>query len=264
MPNHLKTLIAIILLTLLCATSFVLYKIYTKGWVQVVTALPHLPVRCPPKKTAILVIGQSQASNTGQYRRIPNYDKAFAFADGKCFHLRDPVPGTLGRSGSIWPIFVDNLKSEIIIANISISGSSIEQWTTKAAKYKIASTIRSLNQAGYSAPIIILMQGETNAGLKTSRASYRNSLKKLIGVAPYHKWLITRESICFDNQTKWHPLDEARNDVALQNKNIVIGPDLDKIPLNMRLNDRCHLQKSGQDWLAMQMSVYVRRMMTFE
>jgi lysophospholipase L1-like esterase len=164
------------------------------------------------------------------------------------------MPGTAGRSGSIWPSFVDALGRPVVIANLAISGSAIDEWTTRASVARIRETLGQLRTAGYPNPVIIWMQGETDGGRRTTADTYFRQLETLMTVAPSVPWLLTRESICYDNQRKWQPLDDARNRLRAIHPNVTIGPDLDRIPLALRQADRCHLTTAGQDRLARELA----------
>ena len=94
------------------------------------------------------------------------------------------------------------------------------------------------------------MQGETDGARRTSAAAYHAQLQKLMTLAPQLRWLMTKESICYDVQTKWTPLDAARERLARERSNVTIGPDLDSIPLAQRQGDKCHLTPEGQELLA--------------
>ena len=220
-----------------------------KGFEHSLAGLPHWSTACPQGASAVLVIGQSQASNTGPKRHI-SLSGSRAFADGKCYYLRDPMPGTGGRGGTIWPGFADRLGRRVLIADIAISGSAIEEWTVPAQLAKVRRTLDDLRRAGYPDPLIIWMQGETNGARRTTAAAYHAQLRTLLQQAPDRRWLITRESICYGMQDKWRPLDEARDRIARAFPNVTLGPDLDNLGLAMRQEDRCHLTVEGQARLA--------------
>ncbi|MBJ6122619.1 sialate O-acetylesterase [Sphingomonas mollis] len=246
---------------ILSLVAFLVYQISTRGWTQIVTGLPKVSVPCPSSAQAFLVIGQSHASNTGVERHRPTAT-AYAFDDGDCYSLMDPMPGTTGRSGSIWPAFADALGHPSVIANIAISGSAIEQWTTSEQMAKVRRTLAAMKATGYPDPIIIFMQGETNAGLRDPAARYLAQLRRLISVDPTATWIITRESVCRKSPTKWQPLDDARDQLAREYAGVVIGPDLDRIPMNKRQDDRCHLTSAAQTWLGHQIAYTVRSLVT--
>ena len=238
------------LIVLLAGITFFLSQ---KGFEHSLAGLPHWTTACPQGAPAILVIGQSQASNTGPRRHI-SFTGSRAFASGSCYYLRDPMPGTAGRGGTIWPLFADKLGKKVVIADIAISGSAIEEWTVPKQLARFRRALADLRAAGYSKPLIIWMQGETNGARRTSAAAYGTHLRTLLDVAPDLPWLITRESICYGMQTKWQPLDVARNRLAARFRNITIGPDLDEIGLQLRQPDHCHLTPSGQERLAAAMA----------
>ena len=111
-----------------------------------------------------------------------------------------------------------------------------------------------MEKAGYPKPLIIWMQGETDAAKATSADVYFTELTKLHSAAPELRWLIMRESVCHENQAKWKPLDEARERLVADMPNVTIGPDLDLLPLTLRQRDKCHLTADGQDVLARQIA----------
>jgi len=232
---------------------FVLLLVFSKKFEHSVAGLPHWATSCPKNATPILVIGQSQASNTGPRRHI-SFSGSRAFADGKCYYMRDPMPGTAGRGGTIWPIFADMLSKRVVVANIAISGSAIKQWTMPEQIAKFRRTLADFRAAGYPKPIIIWMQGETDGASRTDAHIYYAHLHKILQIAPNNHWIITRESICYTFQNKWAPLDVARDKIASEFPKVTIGPDLDAMGLEFRQTDHCHLTDEGQELLAKNLS----------
>ncbi len=246
-----------VLSVLLVLFGIVAFAVSRKGLEHNLAGLPHWTTSCPRNAVPILVIGQSQASNTGPRRHI-SFSGSRAFADGHCYYLRDPMPGTGGRGGTIWPEFADRIGKPVLIADIAISGSAIEQWTTPDQLAKFSRTLTALRAAGYPKPLIIWMQGETNGAQQSSANAYYAQLHILLQVAPDYRWLITRESICYGMQTKWMPLDMARDRIAREFKSVTIGPDLDKFGLSLRQSDRCHMTANGQAILANALAITAR------
>ncbi|HEV7340864.1 MAG TPA: sialate O-acetylesterase [Sphingopyxis sp.] len=238
---------------ILTAALLVFALISVRGWEHTVTALPQIEAKCPEGTDAILVIGQSHASNTGPKRHI-SWSRSYSFDGGACYYLRDPMPGTAGEGGSIWPKFAEFLRKPVVISNLAISGSAISQWTADTQRAKIRQAITDLDRSGFPDPLIIWMQGETDAAKSTDTTTYHAELTKLFATAPKHRWLIMRESVCYGKQTKWKPLDEARDQLAAENPNVTIGPDLDLLPLPLRQRDKCHLTAEGQEVLARQIA----------
>lgn len=145
---------------------------------------------------------------------------------------------------------------------MAISGSAIEQWTNPEKMNEVRGALTSLARSGFQRPLIIFMQGETNAARRTSTEDYARHLDALIQVAPDHRWLITRESICAEVQAPWPALNKARVRVAARHANITLGPDLDTIPMSERQDDRCHLNSSGQMHLAKDMADAARPLLS--
>lgn len=232
---------------------FVVALISIRGWEHTLTAIPRINVECPKGTDAVLVLGQSHASNTGPKRHI-SWSKSRSFHVGDCHYLRDPMPGTADKGGSIWPQFADHLGKPVVIANMAISGSSISQWTATDKIKEVGDTLQSMSDAGYPNPLIVFMQGETDAAKGTDAETYLTELRKLHSAAPDSRWLIVRESICYEKQAKWKALDQARDALAADHPNVTVGPDLDHLPLALRQKDKCHLTAEGQEVLGQQIA----------
>lgn len=228
-------------------------RLHSKGWTHVVSGLPHFPQACDVRSHPILVLGQSQASNTGPLRDN-SVIQAFALEEGSCYHLRDPMPGTGGRGGSIWPRFANSLNQPVTITNLAISGSSIEEWTNPRQIKKIQHALKGFKDKGFSSPTIIWMQGETNAARHDTSEHYELELRKLMSIAPYNQWIITRESICRPISLPSAALNQARDRVAKRFPRVVFGPNLDTIPLSQRQPDRCHMTSANQELIAQQLA----------
>lgn len=245
-------------LVLIVAGASVAIKAYCKGWTHIITAIPHVRRSCNTRSHPILVLGQSQASNTGSSRSISNIE-AFALNQGNCYHLRDPMPGTGGRGGSVWPRFANILNQPVTITDIAISGSAIEQWTTPEQINKVLTAIRAFKEKGFSQPTIIWMQGETNAARHNTTAQYESQLQKIIAIAPNNKWIIARESICANINSPSIELNIARDHIAHRYKNVIIGPNIDDIPLSQRQSDRCHMTEANQELIARRLADTFKR-----
>jgi hypothetical protein len=126
--------------------------------------------------------------------------------------------------------------------------------------------------AFYADPLVILLKVPAPAAVVVGMPScalrsffgnyaadaYHAQLRILLQVAPNYRWLMTHESICYGMQTKWMPLDRARNRIAREFETVTIGPDLDKIDLSLRQPDRCHMTADGQTALADALAMNVR------
>ena len=239
--------------------AFVSGRVSSKGIAHSIAGLPHVPATCDTRSHPILVIGQSQASNTGPVRSISDI-KSFALDQRVCYHLRDPMPGSGGRGGSLWPRFAGALRQPVTIIDIAISGSAIERWTTQKQLAKIKTALADFKALGFAEPTIIWMQGETNAARHDSANRYEAQLRKVLATAPNAHWIITRESICNGVEAPSTALNVARDRVAAAFPQVTIGPDLDTIPLSYRQEDRCHMTPAAQDLIAHQMAATFARL----
>ena len=221
------------------------YAISQKGFAHFITYAPHIPISCPALATrAYLILGQSQAANSGQIRHIPQH-LSHVFKDGTCYALRDPIVGATNKGGSIWPAFSDALGGNIVMTNMAITGSSIKDWTKPKQIQKVKAALTKMRQQGWE-PKIIWMQGEADAYFKMNPDEYEKNLRQVVALAPSSQWVITRESKCLDLQTVNVGMNLARDHVAADFPNVSIGLDLDAFPITMRQDDHCHFTSEAQ------------------
>lgn len=168
------------------------------------------------------------------------------FQSGKCWHLQDPVKGTPDRGGSIWPAFADAYAKPLLVSNLAVSGSSIKLWVTPDQIALVRRSLEDLRRRGYN-PIIFWMNGETDSASGMTADEYFEHLEALGREFSGSRWFIPRESRCYDKQSKYLPLDEARDRFIAEEPILrKIGPDMDKIPTLLRQSDACHLNRDGQ------------------
>lgn len=242
----------VIVVGILVCMGAVLIKIVStvneKGKDHLLTLLPPSEQPCPSSRSlrAILVLGQSQGANTGSARTIARSGGSWMFEAGKCWHLQDPVKGPPERGGSIWPTFADRISKPVLVSNLAISGSSITTWTTPPQLKRVQRRIKEMRERGYE-PIIVWMNGETDAASGMKAQEYLLHLHRLDRAIPGMRWFITRESRCYDKQSKYAALDEARDQfVGEDPTRRKMGPDLDAISVEFRQGDACHLNRKGQ------------------
>lgn len=241
-------LLAIVLLLVAIVGFRVIVAVREKGVDHLVTLIPAPEKPCPdPSKVqAFLVLGQSQGANTGFARTIAKSDHAYSYLNGKCWHLQDPVKGPPEPGGSIWPSFADSYGLPVLIADMAITGSSITQWTDPEQVAKVQAVLAGMRRAGYE-PIILWLNGETDAAANMSTDEYDAQLNRLAAALPGARWLLSRESRCYDRQFRYWPLEEARRRfVAADPARRKIGADLDLLGVDMRQGDKCHLNRQGQ------------------
>lgn len=206
------------------------------------TKLPHIATRCPDDAFVVAVFGQSQATNSGDRRRIGPLG-SYAFHEGACYRLRDPVPGAQGGGGSVWPAFAEALGRPVVIVDGAVDGASIQQLAAGPLA-RLKRQIALARGRGLEPDVLIYMQGETNAAQKSSAILYLAYLRHLREHLP-GPWLVTRQSRCGE-VSGWEPLNRARFDLARLDPGVRIGPDLDRLGSEFR-HDGCHLNRDGQD-----------------
>lgn len=215
--------------------------------------LPNPPVGCPKRAFTVVVFGQSQATNTGERRRIGPPGSYF-FAAGRCYRLRDPVAGASNGGGSIWPSFAAALDRPVVIVNGAVDGLSIEQLSGEPLR-RLLANVDGLRSRGLVPDLTIFMQGETDAAARTPERTYFDALLGLRRALP-GRWLITQESIC-DIPRPDPALAAARHKLAALDPLVMIGPDLDRLGPTYRREDGCHFNRRGQDEIARQLAASI-------
>lgn len=208
---------------------------------HLLTRLPLAPIACPSEATTIVVFGQSQATNSGERRAI-GPDHAYAFHDGRCYPLRDPLPGASGRGGSVWPAFAHAYGRPVVIINGSVDGAAIEDLAGAPVR-RLRVQIAEAERHGLDADLTIYMQGETDAARETGATDYLAHLRRLRAALP-GRWLLMRHSRC--DHAPWPPLDAARAALARADAEVTLGPQLDELGPALR-RDGCHFNRTGQD-----------------
>lgn len=186
--------------------------------------------------------GQSQAANAAEARRVGPIG-AYAFHDGRCYHLRDPVPGATGAGGSIWPAFARTYGRPVVIINGAVGGASIDQLLGDPLR-RLQQDIALARHAGLRPALTIYMQGETDAASRTSAGVYLAKLRTLRRQLP-GQWIVMLNSRCYDEPV-WPALNVARALLAATDPLVAIGPEMDSLRGEYRRDDNCHLNAAGQ------------------
>ncbi len=126
-----------------------------------------------------ITAGQSNAGNHGHTRQAAADDRVVSYHAGTWAHARDPMPGTTGDGGSIWPILGDmlvrNLQVPVGFACVAVGGSASSYWLPPATGgYGRLLTILGELEAG-GARAILWHQGESDSmGLVSAEQYYSN------------------------------------------------------------------------------------------
>jgi hypothetical protein len=234
---------------MLTAAILLLPAALGKTWEHYLVRLPNPVQVCDAGNPFIVVMGQSQAANSGMARHF-GATGAQMMSEGVCRSLRDPIAGATSSGSSIWPAFSKAFGRPVTLANGAVSGSSIEEWTDakSAARLRVQDQIRLASRQGIRPALVIWMQGETNAAKQASAGAYARQLvrlKRQIGLDV--PWLIIRESRCGSAPPPAsREIDEGRVIVARQDRRVVLGPTLDDLGMVFR-HDGCHFNPTGQE-----------------
>ena len=213
--------------------------------------------QCPENKSVILIIGQSNAANTGIALIKEDYDNLnFNPADNFCYLLSEPVLGAGNTYGdSITSSIGNKIRSdeEIIFLNISIPGSTIYEWI-KWYGEDVNQSLKVILDKN-SLKTVIWIQGESE-NLVTSKKYFDNFkilkeiiFKDLSKEFDDTQFLITRSTICANrnDQTKVNEVMERERKKIVQNyKNIRLLKITDNLDHSYR-HDGCHFNRKGID-----------------
>ena len=217
-------------------------------------------VQCPkPQEVDVfLVMGQSQAANMAEKRLEAHAPMSYMFNKGSCWPLKDPIIGATNDRGSIWPVFADYMGGHVVIANLAISGSPISKWTNASQLNIVKSTVKDLQQAGYSKFNVIWVQGEADDSRGTSTAEYYQQLTSLSSALPEVSWLLTQQSHCGFKEAADNPINAAKRMFVASQFKAALGPNLDYLGTEYRMPNDCHFNIKGQILLGKQMAEAVR------
>lgn len=226
---------------------------------------PAAPVNCNPgharmDTAVLLVLGQSNAANTGETKYRSTCIGALNFYEGKFYTLEDPLKGANGDGGSVWSRLCDILLQNgmarvVVIAPVAIGGTYIGQWKPGGMyNHLITEAIFSLELKGLTITHILWHQGEyNNAFLDSSRTPEENAQRyredflslvaqfRAMGVnAPVFPAIATR---CADVPPDL-VLGQAQHDLANDTLGIYNGPNTDLLGWEYR-RDGCHFNDLG-------------------
>lgn len=207
----------------------------------------------------LLVMGQSNAANSGQTLYFSHCDNTFNFYNGKLYPLHDPLKGANGAGGSVWSRLADKMMEQnfahtVIVAPCAVGGTRIEQWIPGGdLNHLISETVSSLDTAGLKVSYILWHQGESNhvalsGGLSAAQnaLNYTDNFHLLwqfmrgLGVsAPMYPAIATR---CAGDPD--YALEQAQRNLANDSLGIFNGPNTDILGNEFRY-DNCHFNDTG-------------------
>ena len=212
---------------------------------------------CPKNKSVILIIGQSNAANSG-LALIKEDKKNLNFnpADNFCYQLSEPVLGAGGTHGDSITSSIGKkikIKDKIIFLNISVGGSSISEWVKWYGSDVNKSLKFILNENYLKASV--WMQGEAE-DFKSSKNYFKNfmTLKDIIFKDLQNQFnnslfIITRSTICANRENQEIinlEMEKQRQKIRKNFKNIELLKITDTLDKSYR-HDGCHFNRKGID-----------------
>ena len=215
-------------------------------WSQVEAKPSADPVECPETATVIVVAGQSNAANSvGQRSRATG--KVFWRYDGRCYPAIDPMPGSEGSFGSVWPRVGDEmirsgLSQAVVFIGAAMGGTSISQWADSEG---LGSYLRERLVNEPRIDLVLWHQGEFDRA--TPAAEYASDLGRVLAAirsvtaAPV---LVAQASICGGTDVV-EGIRSAQHASVDSARAIFSGPDIDRFKSFEDRYDDCDLSPSG-------------------
>lgn len=216
-----------------------------------------LPKPVVDKKTVVaFVFGQSNAANNNPVRNLILDNRVSNYWNGKFYLASDPLLGSTGGGGSVWPLVAYKLMStgfaeKVILLSSGIGGTSVVDWSNGGELHQ--TLIKRLDEAvleGLSVNYFLWHQGEADhpsAG-GVDLVAYEASMRQIIALTktyfPASKFFVSIATRCGD----LGPSKELENTQRRLTKlnGVFLGPNTDNIGDEGRF-DGCHLSGVGID-----------------
>ncbi|HQW36543.1 MAG TPA: sialate O-acetylesterase [Thermoflexales bacterium] len=208
----------------------------------------------PPRVMVALVMGQSNAANFGETRKLagPN---VFSFGGGKLLRARDPIPGANGTGGSVWTrlgdkIIAAGLYDKVIFIPVAVGSTEIAQWTPEMPIFQkqVIPALEAARKSNLAITHVLWHQGESDAYLQTSWADYqlrfRNLARGLREQGVSAPIFISTASACGQYPSS-DVIRGAQQNLVNHDAGIWAGPDTDVLSGAFRAG--CHFSASGLD-----------------
>jgi len=208
----------------------------------------------PPRVMVALVMGQSNAANFGETRKLagPN---VFSFGGGKLLRARDPIPGANGTGGSVWTRLGDKIISaglydKVIFIPVAVGSTEIAQWTPEMPIFQkqVIPALEAARKSNLAITHVLWHQGESDAYLQTSWADYqlrfRNLARGLREQGVSAPIFISTASACGQYPSS-DVIRGAQQNLVNHDAGIWAGPDTDVLSGAFRAG--CHFSASGLD-----------------
>jgi hypothetical protein len=250
-------------------------KFYPVGWLLKTVGVRGNTAATPPPQRAevpissvrsgrvmvALVFGQSNSANFGETLHTSR-PSVHNFYKGKLYPAQDPLLGATGDGGSVWTRLGDKLierndYDSVVFVPFGVGGTEIARWKPDGdLHHLILEAIHDVAGQGLTITHLLWHQGETDAGLNTSRSAYKTMFLAMLAsirergvTAPIYVSVATRCS----KQGPDEEIRQAQQELVDPVRGIYAGPDTDTLGFCDRY-DGCHfsdggLEKYAQLWL---------------
>jgi hypothetical protein len=214
---------------------------------------------CPAQteRTAVfLIIGQSNAANSGGQRFPVRSGRVAAYFDGTCELAASPLLGSSGVAGEPWSATGDNLVTggsfdDVVIIPAAVGGSRLSEWIGEGQLHSMLKSTVEDAQKHYRITHVLWHQGEGDFSSRTSEDAYISGFNSL--ARDLHAWGVTAPiyvsiaSRCGDGET-WspdNPISRAQRRLAGSGEGFAAGVDSDSLLDALDRFDGCHMAGSG-------------------
>jgi hypothetical protein len=217
-------------------------------------------IACPPQndRTAVfLLLGQSNAANSGGQRFQAESGRVAAYFGGTCSIAASPLLGSTGVAGEPWSAVADRLVrngsfDEIVLIPAAIGGSGLKQWISGGELHSMLKDVLDDARRRYHITHVLWHQGETDFSSRTSEEAYISGFQSLArdlrawGVAaPIYVSVATR---CDPIDARWshdNPISRAQRKLAASGQGFAAGVNSDSLLDALDRYDGCHMAGSG-------------------
>ncbi|MBV8850133.1 MAG: hypothetical protein JOZ16_11180 [Methylobacteriaceae bacterium] len=215
---------------------------------------------CPSQsdRTAvILIIGQSNAANSGGQRFESQSRHVAAYFDGKCDIAASPLLGTSGIGGEPWSAAGDRLVIEgafddIVLITAAISGSGLSEWLPGHDLNAMLKRVIEDTQRRYKITHVLWQQGETDFSIGTTEDAYITGFRALASdlrawgvTAPIYVAIATRCDVLAAQWSVDNAISRAQRMLAASGQGLAAGIDGDSLLDPLDRYDGCHFAGSG-------------------
>ena len=209
------------------------------------------PVSCPKVGNIMVavIVGQSNVANHGAALTKAG-PRAFVFYNGLCYPAEDPLLGSTGQGGSVWPAFADRVLASgtydaVLLVPAAVGGSRMEAWAPGGVlSARIEQRVSALAQAGLEPTHFLVQQGEAEGAQHSDAKSYQANATALL-----FSLKATGADVIFATATRCmgernESIRKAQS-AAREATGSIAGPDADQIGIDRKVGG-CHYDATAQ------------------